>query len=70
MDVNSIVLIVVGSLLTGVISLFVGRVTAFLKVVDSIVRAFADMRITAEELREIINNVKDLLKKKNSSPSP
>ena len=65
MEINDIVLIIIGSLLTGIVSMFVGRVTAFLKVIDSIVKAFADMKITPEELREIINNVKALLKKKN-----
>jgi len=66
MDTENIIYMVVAFIVTYLLGKFVNKVEKFLKLIESIVVAFADMKLTADELKEIFSNLKDLLKKKNS----
>lgn len=68
MEEIEIIYLVIGFVITYLVGKFVNKVEKFLKLIESIVTAFADMKITADELKEIFANLKELLKKKNSSP--
>jgi len=66
MDIENIIYMVVAFLVTYLLGKFVNKVEKFLKLIESIVTAFADMKLTPDELKEIFANLKDLLKKKNT----